>query len=129
MAASSRRAAGTALSPSGFGLSIDIEDEVRVQDELRERERLLWQLVETLPAMIVCSTPEGRPIYRSEQLRAFLGGAFEGPAGYGSPDLPATLDAVIHPDDLDGVRERYAHSLATGAPYARRHRLRRFDGT
>ena len=110
-----------------FGLSIDIEDEVRVQDELRERERFLWQLVETLPAMIVCSTPEGRPIYRSEQLRAFLGG--EPAGGAEGPDLPATLDAIIHPDDLAGVSERYAHSLATGAPYARRHRLRRFDGT
>jgi PAS domain S-box-containing protein len=110
-----------------FGLSIDIDDEVRVQDELRERERFLWQLVETLPAMIVCSTPEGRPIYRSEQLRAFLGGELAGPAE--GPDLPATLDAIVHPDDLAGVRERYAHSLATGAPYARRHRLRRFDGT
>ena len=112
-----------------FGLSIDIDDEVRVQDELRERERFLWQLVETLPAMIVCSTPEGRPIYRSEQLRAFLGGAPEGPDWSGSPDLPEALDAIIHPDDLAGVSERYAHSLATGAPYARRHRLRRFDGT
>ncbi len=42
--------------------------------------------------------------------------------------MDGTLDAGVHPDDVAGVKERYAHSLATGDPYARRHRLRRFDG-
>ncbi|MGO4835145.1 PAS domain-containing protein, partial [Rhizobiaceae sp. 2RAB30] len=32
--------------------SIDIEDEMNAQEALRDRERFLWQLVETLPAMI-----------------------------------------------------------------------------
>ncbi|MEK1945015.1 MAG: ATP-binding protein, partial [Ensifer adhaerens] len=39
-----------------------------------------------------------------------------------------TLDAGVHPDDVAGVKEKYAHSLATGEPYARKHRLRRYDG-
>src|SRR5690606_10466303 len=45
----------------------------------------------------------------------------------GRSPLDGTLDTIIHPDDLAGVKENYAHSLATGEPYARRHRLRRFD--
>ncbi len=111
-----------------FGLSVDIDDEVRVQDELRERERFLWQLVETLPAMIDCAAPNGEPVYRSRQLREFLGYDLEDLDGTGPSRLAATLDLGVHPDDLVGVKERYARSLATGAPYARRHRLRRFDG-
>lgn len=111
-----------------FGLSIDIDDEVRVQDQLRERERFLWQLVETLPAMIDCAAPDGEPVYRSRQLREFLGHDLEDLNGTGPSRLAATLDVGVHPDDLAGVKERYAHALATGAPYARRHRLRRFDG-
>ncbi|KQW22682.1 hypothetical protein ASC80_04840 [Afipia sp. Root123D2] len=111
-----------------YVVSIDIENEVRTQEELRERERFLWQLVETLPAMIDCASPKGEPIYRSQRLRQFLGYDLEALDGMGKTRLDATLDAGVHPDDIEGVRERYAHCLATGEPYARRHRLRRFDG-
>lgn len=108
--------------------SIDIEDEMRAQDALRERERFLWQLVETLPALIDCAAPNGEPVYRSQQLREFLGYQLEMLDGAGKSRLDGTLDAGVHPDDVAGVKEQYAHCLATGEPYARRHRLRRFDG-
>ncbi|KUM27280.1 hypothetical protein AU467_02530 [Mesorhizobium loti] len=108
--------------------SIDIEDEMRAQEALRERERALWQLVETLPVMIDCAAPNGEPIYRSRQLREFLGYELESLDGKGKSRLARTLDQGVHPDDLAGVKANYAHSLATGEPYARRHRLRRFDG-
>jgi len=107
--------------------SIDIEDEMRAQEALRERERTLRQLVETLPAMIDCAAPNGEPIYRSRQLREFLGYELDELDGAKSR-LQGTLDAGVHPDDLAGVKEDYSHSLSTGEPYARRHRLRRFDG-
>ena len=78
--------------------------------------------------MIDCAGPNGEPIYRSKQLREFLGYNLEDLDGIEKTKLAATLDAGVHPDDLDGVKTRYAHSLATGEPYARRHRLRRHDG-
>ncbi|WP_454818964.1 PAS domain-containing protein [Labrys neptuniae] len=109
-------------------ISIDIEDEMLAQEALRERERFLWRLVETLPAMIDCATPNGEPVYRSQQLREFLGYNIEELEGTGKPRLDGTLDAGIHPDDLASFKERYALSLATGEPYVRKHRLRRFDG-
>lgn len=108
--------------------SIDIEDEMRAQEALRERERTLRQLVETLPAMIDCAAPNGEPIYRSQKLREFLGYELEELDSEGKSRLQATLDASVHPDDLAGVKEHYARSLSTGEPYARRHRLRRSDG-
>jgi PAS domain S-box-containing protein len=108
--------------------SIDIEDEMRAHETLRERERFLSQLVETLPAMIDCATPNGEPIYRSRQLREFLGYDLEELDGTGKSRLAGTLEAGVHPDDLVGVKEHYAQCLASGEPYARRHRLRRFDG-
>src|SRR5690606_28764657 len=40
-----------------YGLCHDIDDLVSTQEALRERERALWQLVETLPAMIDCAAP------------------------------------------------------------------------
>lgn len=109
-------------------ISIDIEREIRTQEELRERERFVWQLVETLPAMIDCASPNGEPIYRSQRLRQFLGYDLEALDGMGKTRLNGTLDAGVHPEDVEDVKKRYAHCLETGEPYARRHRLRRFDG-
>ncbi|WP_244493001.1 PAS domain-containing protein [Bosea sp. Root670] len=111
-----------------YGLSHDIDDQLRTEEALRERERFLWQLVETLPAMIDCAKPNGEPVYRSRQLREFLGYELEELDGENQSRLLATLDAGVHPDDVEGVKTQYAHSLCTGEPYARRHRLRRFDG-
>ncbi|MGX9574721.1 PAS domain-containing protein [Mesorhizobium sp. f-mel] len=111
-----------------FGANVDIDDFVTSQEALQERERFLWQLVETLPAMIDCAAPDGEPVYRSQQLREFLGYELERLDGTGKSRLAGTLDAGVHPDDLAGVKGGYAHSLSTGEPYARRHRLRRFDG-
>jgi PAS domain S-box-containing protein len=111
-----------------YGLTHDIDDQLRVEEALRERERSLWQLVETLPAMIDCAAPDGEPIYRSQQLREFLGYDLEDLDEAGKPRLVGTLEASVHPDDLASVKEKYAYSLSTGEPYARKHRLRRFDG-
>jgi len=111
-----------------YGVSSDIHDMITTQQALRERERFLWQLVETLPAMIDCAAPDGEPIFRSQQLREFLGYDLEQLDGTGKSRLTGTLDAGVHPDDVAAVKQAYARSLATGEPYARRHRLRRFDG-
>ncbi|WP_246707192.1 PAS domain-containing protein [Mesorhizobium sp. NZP2077] len=111
-----------------YQVSIDIDGQMHAQEALLERERFLWQLVETLPAMIDCAAPDGEPVYRSQQLREFLGYELETLDGTGKSRLAGTLDAGVHPDDVEGVKAKYAHSLATGEPYARRHRLRRFDG-
>ncbi|MGX9119049.1 PAS domain-containing protein, partial [Mesorhizobium sp. BHbsci] len=111
-----------------YGANVDIHDFMISQEALRERERSLWQLVETLPVMIDCAAPDGEPIYRSQQLREFLGYNLEELDGAGKSRLAGTLDAGVHPDDVAGVKEQYAHSLSTGEPYSRKHRLRRFDG-
>ncbi|MBS7700150.1 MULTISPECIES: PAS domain-containing protein [unclassified Chelatococcus] len=108
--------------------SIDIEDEMQAQAALRERERFLWQLVETLPAMIDCAAPNGEPVYRSQQLREFLGYELQELTKKGGSRLTQTLDAGVHPDDVAAVKKHYADCLLTGKPYARRHRLRRHDG-
>jgi PAS domain S-box-containing protein len=114
-------------SRQGVAYILDLTERKRAETALRERERFLWQLVETLPAMIDCAAPDGEPVYRSQQLREFLGYNLEALNDVESR-LAATLDAGVHPDDLARVKRDYGHSLSTGEPYARRHRLRRFDG-
>jgi PAS domain S-box-containing protein len=111
-----------------YGASIDIDDEMRAQEAVRQSERRLLQLVETLPAMIFCAAPSGEPTYRSRQLREYLGFDVQEKEGPGGSRLTGTLDAVIHPDERAAVKERYGHSLRSGEPYALKHRLRRVDG-
>ncbi|WP_297009599.1 PAS domain-containing protein [Thalassospira sp.] len=109
-----------------YGVSVDIHSLVLAQEALRESERMYRQLVETLPAMVDCASPDGEPMYRSRQLSRYLGYDLEDLNG--KPLLASTLEQSVHPDDLAGVKEHYGHCLSTGEPYARKHRLRRFDG-
>ncbi len=120
-----RQADGTVVE--WYGLSIDVDDEMRTQQSLRQSEHSLHQLVETLPALIYCLAPDGRPIYRSQKLSEYLGFRIDEDPETGK-SLHATLQAIIHPDDLAAVEHKYSQSLPTGAPYAMRHRMRRFDG-
>jgi PAS domain S-box-containing protein len=94
----------------------------------RESASALRQLVETLPAQIWCTAPDGEPIYFSEQFRDFIGFNVEDIDPGGAPRLGKLLNAIIHPDDLGLVKALFARSLATGAFYALKHRMRRFDG-
>lgn len=111
-----------------YGTGFDIDVFRKTDDALRESERSLRELVETAPALIWCMDPAGEPIYFSRRLREFFGFGVAGKDRPGASRLRNILDAVIHPDDLDRVNERFAHSLRTGSAYALTHRQRRFDG-
>jgi PAS domain S-box-containing protein len=95
---------------------------------LRESERSLRELVETLPAHIWCTAPDGEPIYFSQQFRDFIGFNVEDKDVGGASRLSGVLNAIIHRDDLGTVNTLFAHSLATGESFALKHRQRRFDG-
>jgi PAS domain S-box-containing protein len=95
---------------------------------LRQSERSLRELVETLPMHIWCTAPDGKPIYFSRQFQDFIGFNLTDKDVDGASRLSSVLNAIIHPDDLDTVSTLYAHSLATGESYALKHRLRRCDG-
>jgi PAS domain S-box-containing protein len=95
---------------------------------LRQSERSLRRLVETLPAHVWCTAPDGDPTYFSKQFRDFVGFDVEGKDVDGVSRLSSVLSAIIHPDDLGTFNALFVHSLATGESYALKHRQRRFDG-
>src|SRR5262245_1033351 len=95
---------------------------------LRQSERSLRELVETLPVLIWCTAPDGRPIYFGRQFRDFIGFDVADKDAAGASRLSRVLDAIIHPDDRGTLDTLFARSLASGAPFALKHRQRRCDG-
>jgi len=111
-----------------YVVSLDIDDEMRVQQALRDRERELSQLVDMVPSLLWRLNPDGEPNFFNKRTIDFLG---LDAADYDKPGmsrLAATLIAIIHPDDTAGVTEGLKHSLVTGEPFSMTYRLRRADG-
>jgi PAS domain S-box-containing protein len=111
-----------------YGTALDIDVYKRTEEALRERERHLQQLVETLPGLIYCASSDGKHIYRSRRLREYLGDGVEDDISVEQSQPGSAFESLIHPDDLPATKEQYDRSLTTGEPYSLRHRLRRFDG-
>ena len=111
-----------------YVISIDIEDEMRAQEALRERERELSQLVDMVPSLLWRLSPEGEPTFFSKRLIEFCGldvGAFHKP---GTNRLAAAIATLFHPDDMARLEEALNRSLVTGESFSLNYRMRRVDG-
>jgi PAS domain S-box-containing protein len=111
-----------------YVVSIEIDDEVRAQQALRDRERELSQLVDMVPSLLWRLNPDGEPNFFNKRTIDFLGLDV---ADYDRPAvsrLAATLAAIMHPDDEVGVMEALNHCLVTGDRFSMQYRLRRADG-
>lgn len=111
-----------------YVISIDIDDEMRAQEALRDRKRELSQLVDMVPSLLWRLSPEGEPTYFSKRLIEFCGldvGTFHDP---GMEPLAAAIATLFHPDDKARLAEALNHSLVTGESFALTYRLRRADG-
>jgi PAS domain S-box-containing protein len=106
------------------GLCHDVEDQMRSEEALRRSERQLQQMIDTVPALIWSTTPDGTPSYVNKPFVEVTGATLDDiTAADGSPSL-----SVIHPDDRDAARRAVGHSFRTGVPYLQRYRQLRADG-
>jgi PAS domain S-box-containing protein len=111
-----------------YGASVDIDDEMRAQQALRDRERELAQLVDMLPGYVRRLDPEGEPIFFNKRLTDFIGMDL---AEIGTPGVGRLRPAVedfVHPDDAATLLAAVRHGVATGEGYAMKYRMRRADG-
>jgi PAS domain S-box-containing protein len=111
-----------------FAISIDIDDEVRAQEALRDRERELSQLIDMVPSFLWRLTADGAPNFFNRRLIEFLGfdvSALDRPQ---SSRMATFVQAAIHPDDAAAVATGFAHAFVTGERFSMKFRLRRADG-
>lgn len=109
-----------------YGVSFDIDEEVRAQTALRESQNYLQHLIDTVPVGIVLSNPAGEPVYLNKRLTELA--ALDGPGSITGRLGVHALNELIHPDDREEVHQRLKHCLQTGSSFAMRYRQRRPDG-
>jgi PAS domain S-box-containing protein len=110
-----------------YGTNVDIDDLVRAQEALRDRERELSQLVDMAPSLIWRLTPDGEPTFFNKRMVDFHCMDVADLDKPGMSRLEAVLETV-HPDDVAEYREALNRCLITGEPFSMRYRLRRADG-
>ncbi|MDI7861601.1 PAS domain-containing protein [Rhizobiaceae bacterium n13] len=111
-----------------YVISIDIDDEMRAQEALHERERELSQLVDMVPSLLWRLDPDGRPNFFNKRVRDFFGPGVLDPGDPEMRRLPAIVEAIAHPDDVDGLKEALNRCLVTGEHFSMKYRMRYADG-
>ena len=99
----------------------DIDDQRRAEEALRESERELRQLIDSVPGMIVVADSTGRQEYGNKRFLDYTGAI--------AKDV-MNLDGLrfIHPDEREWVTNEWLRVSALGQPLELDHRLKRFDG-
>src|SRR5277367_4036159 len=110
------------------GTVIDITDRKRAEDEqrhaeavIREQEAELRQVVDTIPAIVWSTLPDGSNTYVNKRFVEYSGSSGEQMAGSG-------WKALIHPDDLERHADKWMEAVATGKPLENEVRSLRLDG-
>ena len=104
-----------------YGISIDIEDRKRAEEELRAKERDLIRIINTIPTTAWATRPDGYCEFLSDRWLDYAGFTYEEAVGW-------RWAAAIHPDDAAGLQEHWLGRLATGMPVNTEARMRRYDG-
>jgi PAS domain S-box-containing protein len=102
-------------------LLTDIDERKRAEDALRNSERELRLVVDSIPGFVAAFTPGGEVDFANRQVLEYFGKRLEDMRHWGRND-------TIHPDDLERVVGTVTRSLASGEPFEVELRALRFDG-
>src|SRR6202008_837876 len=104
-----------------IGVNLDIDDAKRAEDALRKSETELRDVIDTIPAIVWSTLPDGSNTYVNKRYVEYTGSSPEQVAGSG-------WQALIHPDDLERHAAKGTESLAPGKPHENEVGSRRSDG-
>ncbi|MES3003567.1 MAG: PAS domain S-box protein [Pseudomonadota bacterium] len=116
-----RETANAVMLPDGPVLLVaceDVTERKRAEEALRQREKELRDVIESVPAMVFVTDADGRNAVANRRWCEYTG---LGPEGVSSK-------AAIHPDDASRNRAARQRSIAAGEPFEQEVRLRRLDG-
>ena len=93
-----------------------------VKEQSSRFEDRLRRIVDTTPALIHTGRPDGYLDYFNRGWLDFLGKSLEDVCGW-------RWTESIHPDDVDGIVQKWRAALASGEPFEAEARVRCADGT
>ncbi|MER8571337.1 PAS domain-containing protein [Mesorhizobium sp. M1409] len=104
-----------------YGVLIDIDDQKKAEEALRESEYKLRQIFETVPGLLWSTDPSGNPTQVNQRLSEYTGMRLEDIQHGG-------WQAFLHPDDFPETARALHQAIQAGTSYQAAHRLRRADG-
>src|SRR6202162_2130545 len=103
------------------GAVTDITEQRQAEAVIRQQEAELRKVVDTIPALVCSTLPDGSNTYVNKRFVEYTGSSPEQTAGSG-------WQALIHPDDLERHAGKWMEAVATGKPLENEVRSRRSDG-
>jgi PAS domain S-box-containing protein len=103
------------------GVVVDVTEQRRISDALKQSELQFRTLADTMPQMVWSTLPDGYHDYYNARWYEFTG------VPPGSTDGDG-WNNIFHPDDQQRAREVWKHSLETGEPYEIEYRLKHHTG-
>ena len=103
------------------GTLIDITDRKQAEEEIRESEERYRYLAESIPQLVWTANAEGVLLDVNQRWLDFTGLTLAQAQAEGWP-------AVVHPDDVSTMGDRWMSAQQNGSPYQAEGRLRRCDG-
>ena len=116
---------GDGLVVAWYTVNVDVDERHKAEDALRARERELQLLIDTMPALVWCVTPNGEPDYINKRLETYYGRGVDHSAAVDETRLDRALGRLMHPDDLTSIQRNLGRSLRTGESFSMRYRNRR----
>ena len=92
------------------------------EEKIRQDERELRVIVDTIAQLVVFLSPDGRALYANKFTLEYTGLSLD--------DVRAESfrERVFHPDDVERLREERRQALLRGVPFENEQRARRKDG-
>src|SRR5882724_4127429 len=103
------------------GAVMDVTGAKAAEERIRRNERELRITIETIPALVSSTLPDGSLDFISQSWLDYVGCSKEEILGEG-------WKPTIHPEDLDSVVNNWQAALAAGEPLEMEARFRRADG-
>ena len=104
-----------------YGLSVDIDENMRAQEALRESERSLRSAIDGIAGLVAVLAPNGELETVNRQCLEYFGRSLEELGNW-------QINDAVHPEDLPRILEIFKRAMASGIPFNYELRLRRFDG-
>jgi PAS domain S-box-containing protein len=103
------------------GFVRDISERRQVHEALRESERNLSLIIDTIPALVWCAVPDGKLEYVNQRIIDYLGVPVSDLIEHGWINF-------LHPDDVEPTLRSWFHAVATGTRHEVEYRMRCSDG-